>query len=173
MKALTSLERSKLQLNMMARLHDVFGDVKNEVEITPEFIRDTLAQFMQMATGSNYHIAEPINVRFGELGQDQAESFVGSVNKALNHAKSTTSEYPLRYRTSESEYAMGAATNTIESLERIIAEEFSQLKASYKDKAFIGKVGRDGTHIDATFKFNNKKINYSLSGELQIGSCEV
>ncbi|WP_426577148.1 hypothetical protein ACP179_23615 [Xenorhabdus stockiae] len=75
MKPLTALERSKLQLNMMARLHDVFGDVKNEVEITPEFIRDTLAQFMQMAMGGNYHIIQSVQVGFGEVQQSNSGTF--------------------------------------------------------------------------------------------------
>ncbi|MEQ1965822.1 hypothetical protein ABLA30_01920 [Xenorhabdus nematophila] len=54
MKSLTSLERSKLQLTMMSRLYDVFGDVQSDVEITPEFIQDTLVQFMQMKVESPY-----------------------------------------------------------------------------------------------------------------------
>ncbi|PHM64462.1 hypothetical protein Xsto_02997 [Xenorhabdus stockiae] len=58
MKQLTALERSKLQLTMMARLHDVFGDIKDEVEVTPEFIQNTLAQFIQVVTDDNEHMTK-------------------------------------------------------------------------------------------------------------------
>ncbi|QTL38517.1 hypothetical protein HGO23_11420 [Xenorhabdus budapestensis] len=93
MKQSASMERSKLQLTMMSRLHDVFSDVKKEVEITPEFIQDTLAQFMQMATGSNYHIEKSVRIGFGEVQaqpQVQAQSVVDTVKKALNTAESMT-----------------------------------------------------------------------------------
>ncbi|WFQ78856.1 hypothetical protein PXH59_14525 [Xenorhabdus sp. SF857] len=67
MKNSTSLNRSKRQLTLMARLYDVFDDVKNEVEVTPEFIQETLVRFMQMATGNDYHVSKSARIGFGEV----------------------------------------------------------------------------------------------------------
>ncbi|WP_237386184.1 hypothetical protein [Xenorhabdus sp. Sc-CR9] len=69
MKNLTSLERSKLQLTMFSRLQDVFDDVKNEVDVTPEFIQDTLEQYMRIATGDNYYLSRSVRLGEGELRQ--------------------------------------------------------------------------------------------------------
>ncbi|MEQ1974999.1 hypothetical protein [Xenorhabdus sp. SGI240] len=75
MKNSTSLNRSKRQLALMSRLYDVFDDVKNEVEVTPEFIQDTLMQFMQMATGHDYHVSKSVHIGFGEV-QSQPQPLV-------------------------------------------------------------------------------------------------
>ncbi|MEQ1968687.1 hypothetical protein ABLA30_17075 [Xenorhabdus nematophila] len=69
MKNLTPLERAKLQIATMDRLQDVFSDIKSELDITPDFIQETLAQFMRMATGDNYHITKSVRVGFGDLVQ--------------------------------------------------------------------------------------------------------
>ncbi|CDH06572.1 Putative DNA-binding protein (modular protein) [Xenorhabdus bovienii str. oregonense] len=53
MKHLTSLERSILQLKIMSRLQDVFSEFENDIQITPEYILETLVKFMQEVTGDN------------------------------------------------------------------------------------------------------------------------
>ncbi|CDG95933.1 hypothetical protein XBP1_1760003 [Xenorhabdus bovienii str. puntauvense] len=95
MKSLTSLERSKLQLTMMSRLYDVFGDVQSDVEITPEYIQETLVQFMQMATGDNYHIAKSVRIGFGELQQlsecaGRTKNWRHNNDKVTKNAKTST-----------------------------------------------------------------------------------
>ncbi|MDX7987685.1 hypothetical protein FE392_10120 [Xenorhabdus sp. 12] len=69
MKQLISLERSKLQLTMFSRLQDVFDDVKNDIEITPAFIQNTLEQYMQLATGDSYYLSKSVRIGDGDLKQ--------------------------------------------------------------------------------------------------------
>ncbi|BET96469.1 hypothetical protein [Xenorhabdus taiwanensis] len=88
MKNPTSLERSKLQLTMMARLHDVFADIKDEVEITPEYIQDTLGQFMQVATGRDYPFSKSVRIGFGEVKQIQPYQLADEVKRAINATES-------------------------------------------------------------------------------------
>ncbi|OKP03902.1 hypothetical protein [Xenorhabdus eapokensis] len=92
MKNSTSLERSKLQLTMMARLHDVFADIKDEVEITPEYIQDTLGQFMQVATGSDYPFSKSVRIGFGEVKQVQPYQLADEVKRAINATESKSSD---------------------------------------------------------------------------------
>ncbi|MDC9603949.1 hypothetical protein [Xenorhabdus griffiniae] len=96
MKNATSLERSKQQLALMARLYDVFDDVKNAVEITPEYIQETLVQFMQMATGNDYHVSQSVRVGFGNV-QTQSQLLVDAdkLKQAINTANINVPE-PVR-----------------------------------------------------------------------------
>ncbi|CDL83862.1 hypothetical protein [Xenorhabdus szentirmaii] len=69
MKKLTLWERSSLQFAILDRLHDVFFDVKDEIDVTPEFIQNTLEQYMQIATGDNYYLSRSVRLGEGELQQ--------------------------------------------------------------------------------------------------------
>ncbi|CAM3810372.1 hypothetical protein [Xenorhabdus thuongxuanensis] len=119
MKNSTSLERSKLQLTMMARLHDVFADIKDEVEITPEYIQETLGQFMQVATGSDYPFSKSVRIGFGDLVQAQpqvqVQSVVDSVEKALNGTMSKTSDKLLHNTEKTLQEVLSFVRNTFES----------------------------------------------------------
>ncbi|CAM3888625.1 hypothetical protein [Xenorhabdus thuongxuanensis] len=119
MKQPTPLERSKLQLTMIARLHDVFADIKDEVEITPEYIQETLGQFMQVATGSDYPFSKSVRIGFGDLVQAQpqvqVQSVVDSVEKALNGTMSKTSDKLLHNTEKTLQEVLSFVRNTFES----------------------------------------------------------
>ncbi|CDL84628.1 hypothetical protein [Xenorhabdus cabanillasii] len=69
MKTLTPLERVRLQTSIMDRLNDVFSDFKNDIEITPEFIQNTLEKYMLIATGYHYYLSRSVRLGEGELQQ--------------------------------------------------------------------------------------------------------
>ncbi|WP_338804828.1 hypothetical protein WDV76_06340 [Xenorhabdus griffiniae] len=138
MKNLTSLERSKLQLTMMARLYDVFGDVKNEVEVTPEFIQDTLVQFMQMATGNDYHVAKSARIGFGEVKQVQPYQLADEVKRAINATELKSSGRPLLYCSKREDsfdwlkpLTVTEKSDLMQDIIRVIKNHFDK----YKDRA--------------------------------------
>ncbi|MBD2806436.1 hypothetical protein [Xenorhabdus szentirmaii] len=286
MKKLTLWERSSLQFAILDRLHDVFFDVKDEIDVTPEFIQNTLEQYMQIATGDNYYLSRSVRLGEGELqqcsncadwddylsslcGDDEGEENLSNqnaqqladkpveqnissdskpANKIIEGEKDgityqvkplsvyekfelmsdilmaiknnrdkadyrailaedlqsifesihSLSKKDLRItgiskdtgerilerfnnnirclsksvntRDQFKDYIRHAVENTAEELEKVVIKEFSKLNSFYQDECITSKVHRNGTYIDATFKFNNKTINYSLSGEMQIGN---
>ncbi|MGJ0626229.1 hypothetical protein [Xenorhabdus bovienii] len=163
MKNLTSLERAGLQLTMMSRLYDVFSDVRNEVEVTPEFTRDTLVQFMQMATGNDYHVSQSVRIGFGELKQANPQvdtkSLVDSVKKALNATVSKKSDHKLLHNTEKTlQEVLSSVRNTFES-KKFEFNEQHLLNTGGVSSSSVGGVGelkifKHGIYVGAiTFEF--------------------
>ncbi|WFQ80021.1 hypothetical protein PXH59_02190 [Xenorhabdus sp. SF857] len=163
MKNSTSLNHSKRQLAMMARLYDVFDDVKNEVEVTPEFIQDTLVRFMQMATGNDYHVSKSACIGFGELVQAQsgvdANSLVDSVKKALNATGLKKFDHKLLCNTEKTlQQVLSAVRNTFESKSFEFNEQHLLNAGGVSSSSVCGagklKIFKHGIYVgDITFEF--------------------